>query len=94
METGDRIAVKLRKFIVQEIDPHLSIPYQVRSELPTKSQKSLFSVVRYVFGIFCYWYHVAQYYLSHISRGSPIWRLSCSQNKTEEETVEARPCII
>ena len=39
-ETGERIAVKLRQFIVWEIDPYLSIPYQVRSELPSKSQKS------------------------------------------------------
>ena len=38
-ETGDRIAVKHRQLIVQEIDPYLSIPYQVRSELPTMSQK-------------------------------------------------------
>ena len=35
-ETGNRI----RQDNVQEIDPYSSILYQVRSELPTKSQKS------------------------------------------------------
>ena len=35
-----------------------------------------------------------QYYLSHFSRESPIWMLSCFQNKTEEEMVEVRPCIM
>ena len=93
-ETGNRNAVKLRQDNVQEIDPYSSIPYQVRSELPIKSQKSKFSVVRYVYGNFCYWYHVVQYYLSHLDRGSPIWMLSCFQNKTEEAKVEVRPCII
>ena len=39
-ETGNRNAVKLRQDNVQEIDPYSSIPYQVRLELPTKSQKS------------------------------------------------------
>ena len=54
------------------------------------------SVVRYVFGNFCYWYHVAQYYLLHLGRCSLLseeegssgcclvlkTRLACSQNKT------------
>ena len=47
----------------------------------------------YLCSNFCYWYHVAQYYLSHFSRGRPVWTLSCFQNKTEEK-IEVRPCSL
>ena len=66
---GVSVAVNMHSLIVSEIDQYLSIQCQVRSQLPTKSLEE-FSVVRYVFGNFCYWYHVAQYYLLQSGRCS------------------------
>ena len=37
---GFSVALNMHSFIVWEIDPNLSIPCQVRSELPTKSMKT------------------------------------------------------
>ena len=65
---GAGIAVNMIPFIVLEIDPYLSIPCQVRSELSTKSMKRQLSILycKICEYYLCYWYHVAQYYLSHL----------------------------
>ena len=42
---GAGIAVNMIPFIVLEIDPYLSIPCQVRSELSTKSMKIQLSIL-------------------------------------------------
>ena len=42
---GAGIAVNMIPFIVLEIDPYLSIPCQVRSELSTKSMKRQLSIL-------------------------------------------------
>ena len=55
-----------------------------------------------MYGNFCYWYDVAQYYLSHLDRcslqleeeGTSRCCMSCSQNKTQEGKVEVRPCSL
>ena len=45
MDGGAGVSVNMIPFIVLEIDPYLSIPCQVRSELSTKSMKLQLSIL-------------------------------------------------
>ena len=93
-ETGNRNAVSFAKTMFRKLTHIRQFHIKSGQSCLQRHRKVCLNVVRYVYGNFCYWYHVAQYYLSHLDRGSPIWMLSCFQNKTEEAKVEVRPCII